>query len=502
MPGESPTKWQAQAYRFGVRRLESAVASGDPLLRGDPIRRRLNVALIVSIALAALLLGGFAVYGLIRPAPSIGNAEVVVDTDTGGSFVSRAGRLYPAMNYASALLAAGRGQSGGKAPSVASVNDAAVGRQPRGPLLGIPGAPNVLPRPSALVKPLWTVCDDTRVNAALPPGSAPTVTTTALVGQSRPARGDLGAARGMLVSADGGRTTYLLWSGGRSEIDLRDNTIRLAFNLPADVSPRPISAALLDVIPQNQDIVAPAIDTSVSTPSYARTLGVQIGEVFALQRADRSKAVYVALAHGVEPVTPLVGDLIRDRFNENKQLPLVSPRLLRDAPRSSQIDTSIYPRVRPHIVGYQQQPVVCVYRTGSNASAAVFAAGRVPLPAGAKPVTVTKPGSLTVDDVYVAPGRGAVLASATQHQTAGARALYLVTDEGTAYPVVSGAALASLGYPAKDVAATAPELIRLLPPGPALDPDQAVHFYPQTGVSAASLPSPTASASATAGPAG
>ena len=30
MPGESPTKWQAQAYRFGVRRLESAVADGRP----------------------------------------------------------------------------------------------------------------------------------------------------------------------------------------------------------------------------------------------------------------------------------------------------------------------------------------------------------------------------------------------------------------------------------------------------------------------------------------
>src|SRR6476469_6761986 len=184
MPGESPTKWQAQAYRFGVRRLESAVSSGDPLLRGDPVRRRLNIALIVSIVLSALLLGGFAVYGFIRPEPSIGGAQVVIDTDTGGSFVSRNGTLYPAMNYASAMLAAGRGQSGDKPPSVASVNDDAVGKEPRGPLLGIPGAPNVLPKSGSLVDPRWTVCDRTRTDSSLPPGSKPTVKTTAILGDA------------------------------------------------------------------------------------------------------------------------------------------------------------------------------------------------------------------------------------------------------------------------------------------------------------------------------
>lgn len=495
MPGESPTKWQAHAYRFGVRRLESAVSSGDPLLRGDPVRRRLNLALIISIVLAALILGGFAVYGFVRPEPSIGDAAVVVDTDTGGAFVSRDGRLYPAMNYASALLAAGRGQSGDKAPSVAQVNDDAVGREARGPLLGIPGAPNVLPSPAHLLDPLWTVCDDTTVDTSLPPGSKPTVTTTAVLGEPAPTFGQLGTS-GMLVSADGGRTTYLLWTGGRSKIDLGDNTIRLAFDLRSDVQPRPISAALLDVIPQNKDIVAPAIDTSAPTPPYARTLGVQVGEVFGLQRADRSTTTYVALPDGVQPVNPLVGDLIRDQFDQNKQLPLVAPELLRDAPRADAIDQTIYPAVRPQILDYRQDPVACVYRARSDAGTTrVYALEKLPLPAGAEPVTVTKPGALTVDSVYLAPGKGAVLAATTDRQTAGARPLYVVTDDGVAYPVVSGLALTYLGYTGNDVSATAPELLNLLPKGPALDPDQAVHFYPQTGVSARSLPSPPAAAS-------
>ncbi len=395
MPGESPTKWQAQAYRFGVRRLESAVSSGDALLRGDPVRRRLNIALIISIVVSALILGGFAVYGFIRPEPSIGSAQVVIDTDTGGSFVARNGTLYPAMNFASAMLAAGRGQSGDKAPSVASVNDDAVAKEPRGPLLGIPGAPNVLPKSGSLVDPRWTVCDRTSTDSSLPPGSAPTVKTTAILGDAHPVTGELGT-RGMLVSADGGTTTYLLWTGGRSKIDITNNTIRLAFGLPANETPRPISAALLNVIPQGADIVAPTIDQAGTTPPYAQTLGVQVGEVFGLQRADQSRAIYVALADGVQPVTPLVGDLVRDQFGRTGQLPLVEPRLLRNAPRAkaaNQIDLSGYPSVRPQILGYPQDHVACVFRTGtSEQPIKIYALDAVPLPTGAKPVTVTQPG--------------------------------------------------------------------------------------------------------------
>ena len=400
------------------------------------------------------------------------------------------------MNFASAMLAAGRGQSGDKAPSVASVNDDAVAKEPRGPLLGIPGAPNVLPKSGSLVDPRWTVCDRTSTDSSLPPGSAPTVKTTAILGDAHPVTGELGT-RGMLVSADGGTTTYLLWTGGRSKIDITNNTIRLAFGLPANETPRPISAALLNVIPQGADIVAPTIDQAGTTPPYAQTLGVQVGEVFGLQRADQSRAIYVALADGVQPVTPLVGDLVRDQFGRTGQLPLVEPRLLRNAPRAkaaNQIDLAGYPSVRPQILGYPQDHVACVFRTGtSEQPIKIYALDAVPLPAGAKPVTVTQPGALVVDSVYVPPGKGAVLSAATAKQTVGAPALYVITDEGVAYPVVNGLALLYLGYTGHDLSFSAPQLLSLLPKGPALDPEQAVHFYPQTGVSAKSLPTSTVS---------
>ena len=137
--------------------------------------------------------------------------------------------------------------------------------------------------------------------------------------------------------------------------------------------------------------------------------------------------------------------------------------------------------------------MACVFRSGSRTgSTDVLALRRVPIPANGKPVTVTQPGPLTVDSVYIHPGKGAVLNAATDPQTSGARALYVVTDDGVAYPVVNPLALAYLGLAGR-VARTAPALLNLLPKGPTLDPDTAVHFYPQTGSSASGLPAPSSS---------
>jgi type VII secretion protein EccB len=494
MPGESPTKWQAQAYRFGVRRLESAVSDGDPLLRDDRRRRRLNLSLIISFVLAILVLGGFAVYGFISPAPKIGSSAVVIDDDTGGVYVSRDGVLYPAMNLSSALLAAGRGQSGNGAPSTTTVDTDTIGKQPRGPLLGIPGAPDTLPSDSKLVDSRWTVCDATAVDSARPPGSPPTVTTTAVLGEPKPAVGSLGTTGAMLVTADNGATTYLVWDGRRAKIDLGNPTIRLAFALDNNTKARPMSAAVLNLIPPSADIVVPPVPNAGEQRDWANALGVHVGDVFALERANGTRTEYVAWTDGVQPITPLIGDLIRDEFDVTKQVPLVSPIALRKAPRTpNPIDRTLYPAVPPDIVGADSYAVACVFRVGTSSSSTdVLALHAVPVPGQAKPVTVTKPNPLTVDDVYIHPGMGAVLSVATQSQPTGAGAFYIVTDEGVAYPVVNGQALGYLGL-TKHVVATAPELVNLLPKGPTLDPDTAVHFYPQTGTSASGLPAPSSS---------
>lgn len=513
MPGESPTKWQAQAYRFGVRRLESAVASGDPLLRGDARRRRLNISLIVSVTIAALILGVFAIIGVVHPDPTIGNAAVVIDKDTGGAYVNRNGTLYPAMNLASALLAAGTGltrggstgtagaaAAGASAPSRTSVGSDVIGKQPRGPLLGIPGAPNVMPQ--HLDPPRWTVCDTTTLSAGQPPNTPPVVRTTAIVGQPRPSAGGLGADA-FLVRAPGAAETYLLFDGRRAVINTGDRAIQLAFGLGSKVTPRPISAALLNAVPSSAPIVTPNIPGHGQKPSYGDLgAGIAIGEVFGLQHANRSDQIYVALPSGVQQVTPLVGDLIRDEYSRAARLPLVEPAALTNAPRATDINLSVYPATQPTLLGFDSYPTVCIARTGTNSTeAALYRFQGLPLPPGAKPVSVTEPGSRGADSVYVRPGHGAVFASAQPTQGPGSgRPLYLVSDDGAAFPIVSQAALVDLGYTPSDVAETAPELIGLLPQGPTLDPEVAARFYPetgsypQTGASGPSLPPATAGA--------
>lgn len=498
MPAESPTKWQAQAYRFGIRRLESAVADGDALLRADRVRRRLNISIIISFIIAVLVLGAFTVYGFVNPAPKIGAAAVVIDTDTGGVYVSRGGRLYPAMNLSSALLAAGRGQNGNGAVSRSSVNSAAIATEPRGPLLGIPGAPNVLPDAAHLAQPRWTVCDTTTSDRALPPNSPPRLQTTALLGTPAPPPGsNLGVAYAMFVSADKGKTTYLVWNGTRSLISLSDSSVRQAFRLSANVSARPISTALLDLIPEAPRFAVPVINGVGTQPAWAQALGVHIGDVFALRRADGGRTLEVALQSGVQPIQPLLGDLIRAQYDQTKGIPLVPPKALSNAPKVNQLNTERYPPRAPRIVNYPVEPVSCVYRVANNPTVAVFALTAVPVPAGGKPVTVTRPGPNTVDAVYMRPGSGEVVATATPGQNSGDRALYVVTDDGVAYPVASATALGYLGLNVKR-RLSAPELINLLPKGPTLDPDTAVHFYPQTGSTARGLPGPSSTSASPA----
>src|SRR5690349_5798461 len=68
--GSVDTMWnrreQHQAYRFLIRRIVSAMLSGEPETNELPMRR-FTVALAAGLALAVLLVAGVTVYGLIFP---------------------------------------------------------------------------------------------------------------------------------------------------------------------------------------------------------------------------------------------------------------------------------------------------------------------------------------------------------------------------------------------------------------------------------------------------
>ena len=73
------SRTQVRAYRFATRQMEWAVTQGDSLLPSDPgqLPRRWTM---VSFFLALLLLAGFSVYGLIKPAPDWRSSTLLVET--------------------------------------------------------------------------------------------------------------------------------------------------------------------------------------------------------------------------------------------------------------------------------------------------------------------------------------------------------------------------------------------------------------------------------------
>ena len=102
---------------------------------------------------------------------------------------------------------------------------------PNGPLLGIPGAPAVIPVPLGDAESGWTVCDD--------------ATSTTVIAGDLP--GDGLAPGRILVTprAESAASTYLLYDGWRAKVDLRDRAVVRALKLDG-VTPRPVSRALLD----------------------------------------------------------------------------------------------------------------------------------------------------------------------------------------------------------------------------------------------------------------
>ena len=138
MPGQPTTRWQVSGYRFMVRRMERALVRRDVRTATDPLRAQAR-SLVVGVVLAVLGLAACGVLALLRPHQTIGDHPIVVAKGSGSLYVVLGDRVHPALNLASARLAVGQ------AADPAIVAESELAQRPRGPLVGIPGAPAALP---------------------------------------------------------------------------------------------------------------------------------------------------------------------------------------------------------------------------------------------------------------------------------------------------------------------------------------------------------------------
>ncbi len=230
MAYQPTTRLHISGYRFMRRRMECALLGRDLRAVNEPMRGPAQ-SLMAGLALAVILLAGCVVLALLRPQPGLATAPILMEKQSGALYVRLGETLHPVLNLASARLIAKTNAD--PQPTAAS----ALNRGRRGPLLGIPGAPQFVGTPLGEDELRWTVCDSRDG-------------TTVVVGRGEgPQSYVLARDQTLLVRPSSGGSTYLLYGGHRSVVNLADAAVERALDSEGQVV-RTVSPLLLNVIPE------------------------------------------------------------------------------------------------------------------------------------------------------------------------------------------------------------------------------------------------------------
>lgn len=481
----SQTEAHLQAHRFANRRIEYALRTGHSL---PPVKTRAGYGLqaTVGLVVTALMVAGAAVYGALRPAPSIGDATVLIDTDAGRVLVVSGGALHPALNLASALLAAGRR---GEAPTVREVTSSTLATLPRGPTIGIASAPQQIPAPADILENTWTVCDVPQVDPARPADAPQPLRTTVLISVAATSHPPTTAP--ILVTVDG-QSYHVLFDGQRHRVPSpADGALLRTLGLRLDDA-RPISTGLLNAIPEGAAIAWPVV-AQAGRSVWLGARQYTVGSVVRVDREARDPAYHLILADGIQLIPPHAVDVVRMASRLAEGMTVLPPSEVAALPVSAEpIDLGEYPTERPSAAGPDRQPGLCMRWAGDGSQPAVRISlvSSLPLSERAQAVPVPPPGSAGSNSagstmaradrarlelsmahaVYVEPQHGLLVRQSAADSTVEIGTLFLITDQGIAYPVLDDQALASLGLQQASVTAVPAELLSLLTTGPVLDP--------------------------------
>ena len=476
MSKDPTTTSQVQAYRFVLRRMESALVRKDAVMLHEPMRQHQR-ATAVGLILGVLGLAAFFVVGQFSPTSQVSAHEIVIGTPSETVFVVQdtPRRLIPVLNLTSARLLLAAISPGREAPETKRVADSALADIGRAPSTGLPGAPP-LPVPENLILGVWSVCDTARIRSDLP-DAQPQLSTTVLVREGqRPGR-PLGDDQALLVAEQSTGTTYLVWQGRRGQVDLHDTAVGTLYEL-GNVVPRKVSTGLLNAIPEGPPLTLP--DIPPGKPSSLLP-GVQVGEVVRVKGAIQ-QSYFLLLPQGKQPVERAVADLIRYHRSASTDFTDVTPEAISqvpEAPVASQLDFTGFPARIPQIVTVTENPIACLTWQGQDQAPVITISPgeRLPLDEGDSPVEVPRAASgQTADSVFLKPTKGALVRGVVPGQRPDTGAIWLVTDQGLRYgvPTVDVARALGLG----DVIRPAPEsILGLLPIGPALEPQRALELF-------------------------
>ncbi|GGI69270.1 type VII secretion protein EccB [Saccharopolyspora subtropica] len=448
---------QVQAYFFMVGRLVSALMRGRPDDPATP-NRRLATGTIIGLLIGALVVAGFTVYGFISPGGKTSwqaAGTIIVEKETGARYLYLDGELRPVLNYSSALLVVNSPQA-----TVQSVSRNSLADVPRGAPIGIANAPDSLPAATNLTRAPWVACATSR------PGVSPDerVPVTKLHIGAVAAR-PLPAAKGVLVSAPDG-LIYLVWQGRRYLLPDQSVLDSLGYS---DTRAFPVSTEWISAMPAGPDLRPPEVPGAGAVSQHVS--GARVGQVFEVINAvTRAKDYYVLLSNGLAPLTPTSASLLLASPTARAAYPGRHPEAIQAEPdllsstRRSTTDTiqDGYPTTLPALerIDVGRGPYPCAtFAVDARSGPTIALVDRVEMP----------------DPV---PPNSGVLARDVPAPGGHPGTFYLITDLGAKYPLADAKVAEVLGYGGVEPVLVPTDLLRLLPTGPALDPDVATVSQP------------------------
>ncbi|WP_066917474.1 type VII secretion protein EccB [Mycobacterium interjectum] len=436
------TRHQVSGWRFVMRRIASGIALHDTRMLVDPLRTQSRAVLMGALILITGLAGCF-VFSLIRPNGTAGNNPVLADRSTAALYVRVGEDLHPVLNLTSARLIVG------KPVDPTTVKSSELDRFPRGNLIGIPGAPERMVQ-NASHDANWTVCDAVSGTPQLrggPTRGAHSAGVTVIAGppDGEGARaGAIHANQGILV--DNG-TTWLLWDGKRSQIDLSNHAVTNALGLGAGNSdvpaPRPIAQGLFNAIPESPALTAPSIPNAGGPAGFSvpAPIGGVVVSYGLEQNSSGTLHYYAVLPDGLQPISPVLAAILRNSNSYGLDQP---PRLGADdvarLPVSRLLDTARYPDQEVALIDAAKDPVTCAYwgkRAGAATSSLSLLSGSVlPVPESIHTVDLVGAAPGMATRVALAPGTGYFTQTVGGGPAApAAGSLFWVSDTGVRYGI-------------------------------------------------------------------
>ncbi|CDO88735.1 type VII secretion protein EccB [Mycobacterium triplex] len=463
------TRTQVTGYQFLARRTSMALTRWRVRMEVEPGRRQ-TLAIVASVSAAVVICLGALLYSFISPAGTVGDSPIIADRDSGALYVRVGDKLYPALNLASARLITGRPDN----PHL--VRASQIANIPRGPMVGIPGAPSNF---GAKTPPSssWLICDAVAGSTGVGAPSGVTVTVIDGTPDLSNRRHVLSGSDAVVLSYSG--DTWVIREGRRSRIDAANRSVLLPLGLtPEQVSmAKPMSRALFDALPVGPELTVPEVQNAGTPATFPGAPG-PVGTILVTPQISGPQQYSLVLPDGVQTLPPLVAQIMQNAGGANNSKPVtVEPAALAKMPVVNKLDLSSYPDNPLNVTDLRENPATCWWwqkTSGENrARIQVVSGPTIPVsqPETKKVVSLVKSDTTgrTADQVYFGPNfANFVAVTGNDPGAKTTESLWWVTDAGARFGVDDTRDVReALGLQTQ--ASLAPWVaLRLLPQGPTL----------------------------------